>query len=559
MTKLHGKIVSLVSCMALILVMLVAFVATGASAAVIPAEDANTTSVGTPTGVTDPEWEKVPAKELGAVINEDWSFHKWYGDLTEEDKKDVVTKASYQLMADGTNLYIRLKAEDPFVRQNASYANAWKWTFEGFFFGKLGNLGEFNAFRWTDLSDKGITKVLKDEAWGYYEMLTIPYEKLGVTEANPKVSISVSYNDSLESYVNKQFAPGVGKDDADHPDYYGRNYGLYATWNNTPYDITINHTKPIESSEPESSEPESSEPESSEPESSEPESSEPESSTPESSEPEKPTLDKAMKIGTPTGYDDPIWNQVSAIPLDYFKTSTNVAEGRTDSQIAKDNQVDAVVSYKVMYDDTYIYYLYDVTEANYQEVSTYCPAGRDWSKNGIYHVYPKLGSAEISGHLWNLPSKNIHLEDGHYIAMQKVNREMIGLAADATELQVRVYYNGFYGEDGPLPVTDDGSRNYWLWNSSESKSSGAVTFTLSEEKLTPTPPQPEESDTPTQPEESTPTQENPTDPTDPTKPTEPGNVSTGESSHIVWFGAIAVIALAAALLTVYKKTTQAQS
>lgn len=71
--------------------------------------------------------------------------------------------------------------------------------------------------------------------------------------------------------------------------------------------------------------------------------------------------------------------------------------------------------------------------------------------------------------------------------MQKVNREMIGLAADATELQVRVYYNGFYGEDGPLPVTDDGSRNYWLWNSSESKSSGAVTFTLSEEKLTPTP------------------------------------------------------------------------
>lgn len=40
MTKLHGKIVSLVSCMALILVMLVAFVATGASAAVIPAEDA---------------------------------------------------------------------------------------------------------------------------------------------------------------------------------------------------------------------------------------------------------------------------------------------------------------------------------------------------------------------------------------------------------------------------------------------------------------------------------------------------------------------------------------
>ena len=51
----------------------------------------------------------------------------------------------------------------------------------------------------------------------------------------------------------------------------------------------------------------------------------------------------------------------------------------------------------------------------------------------------------------------------------------------------------------------------------------------------------------------------PTDPTDPTKPTEPGNVSTGESSHIVWFGAIAVIALAAALLTVYKKTTQAQS
>ena len=66
-------------------------------------------------------------------------------------------------------------------------------------------------------------------------MLTIPYEKLGVTEANPKVSISVSYNDSLESYVNKQFAPGVGKDDADHPDYYGRNYGLYATWNNTPY------------------------------------------------------------------------------------------------------------------------------------------------------------------------------------------------------------------------------------------------------------------------------------------------------------------------------------
>ena len=51
----------------------------------------------------------------------------------------------------------------------------------------------------------------------------------------------------------------------------------------------------------------------------------------------------------------------------------------------------------------------------------------------------------------------------------------------------------------------------------------------------------------------------PTDPTDPTKPTEPGNVSTGESSHIVWFGAIAVIALAAALLTVYKKTTKAQS
>ena len=75
MTKLHGKIVSLVSCMALILVMLVAFVATGASAAVIPAENADTTSVGTPTGVTDPEWEKVPAKELGAVIN-DGGRHK---------------------------------------------------------------------------------------------------------------------------------------------------------------------------------------------------------------------------------------------------------------------------------------------------------------------------------------------------------------------------------------------------------------------------------------------------------------------------------------------------
>ena len=155
---------------------------------------------------------------------------------------------------------------------------------------------------------------------------------------------------------------------------------------------------------------------------------------------------------------------------------------------------------------------------------------------------------EISGHLWNLPSKNIHLEDGHYIAMQKVNREMIGLAADATELQVRVYYNGFYGEDGPLPVTDDGSRNYWLWNSSESKSSGTVTFTLSEEKLTPTPTQPEESsnptqpedsDTPAQPEESTPTQENPTDPT---QPTEPDNVTTGESSRIVWFGALAAAA-----------------
>lgn len=99
-----------------------------------------------------------------------------------------------------------------------------------------------------------------------------------------------------------------------------------------------------------------------------------------------------MKIGTPTGYDDPIWNQVSSIPLDYFKTATNVAEGRTDSQIAKDNQVDAVVSYKVMYDDTYIYYLYDVTDANYQEVGTYCSAGRDWSKNGIFHVYPKLAA-----------------------------------------------------------------------------------------------------------------------------------------------------------------------
>lgn len=333
----------------------------------------------------------------------------------------------------------------------------------------------------------------------------------------------------------------------------------FAMWNNQKYEVTVNPAEaPVESSEPESSEPESSEPESSEPESSTPESSTP-------SEPEEPTLDKTMKIGTPAGYDDPIWNQVSAIPLDYFKTSTNVAEGRTDSQVAKDNKVDAVVSYKVMYDDTYIYYLYDVTEANYQEVSTYCPAGRDWSKNGIYHVYPKLGSAEISGHLWNLPSKNIHLEDGHYIAMQKVNREMIGLAADATELQVRVYYNGFYGEDGPLPVTDDGSRNYWLWNSSESKSSGAVTFTLSEEKLTPTPTQPEESsnptqpeesDTPTQPEESTPTQENPTDPT---QPTEPDNVTTGESSRIVWFGALAAAALAAALLTVYKKAAQGQS
>lgn len=117
------------------------------------------------------------------------------------------------------------------------------------------------------------------------------------------------------------------------------------------------------------------------------------------------------------------------------------------------------------------------------------------------------------------------------------------------------------------------ARNYWIWNSSESKSNGVVTFTLSEEKLTPTPTKPseedpstptkpEDSDAPTQPEESTPTQENPTDPTVPTvpaNPTEPGNVSTGESSHIVWFGAIAVVALAAALLTVYKKTAQAQS
>ncbi len=550
MTKLHGKIVSLVSCMALILVMLVAFVATGASAAVIPAENADTTSVGTPTGVADPEWEKVPAKELGAVVNEAWNFHKWYGDLTAEDKKDVVSKASYQLMADGKNMYIRLKAEDPFVRQDASYApGASAWTYEGFFFGALGSLGEVSAYRWSDLSSQGITKVIKDETWGYYEMLTIPYEKLGVTKDNNKITFNVGYNDSIETVNNQAMFPAPG----------GRNYMLFAMWNNQKYEVTVNPAEaPVESSEPESSEPESSEPESSEPESSTPESSTP-------SEPEEPTLDKTMKIGTPAGYDDPIWNQVSAIPLDYFKTSTNVAEGRTDSQVAKDNKVDAVVSYKVMYDDTYIYYLYDVTEANYQEVSTYCPAGRDWSKNGIYHVYPKLGSAEISGHLWNLPSKNIHLEDGHYIAMQKVNREMIGLAADATELQVRVYYNGFYGEDGPLPVTDDGSRNYWLWNSSESKSSGAVTFTLSEEKLTPTPTQPEESsnptqpedsDTPAQPEESTPTQENPTDPT---QPTEPDNVTTGESSRIVWFGALAAAALAAALLTVYKKAAQGQS
>ena len=143
--------------------------------------------------------------------------------------------------------------------------------------------------------------------------------------------------------------------------------------------LSLIHISPVGSSEPESSEPESSEPESSEPESSTPESSTP-------SEPEEPTLDKTMKIGTPAGYDDPIWNQVSAIPLDYFKTSTNVAEGRTDSQVAKDNKVDAVVSYKVMYDDTYIYYLYDVTEANYQEVSTYCPAGRDWSKNCLLYT-----------------------------------------------------------------------------------------------------------------------------------------------------------------------------
>ena len=489
MTKLHGKIVSLVSCMALILVMLVAFVAAGASAAVIPAENADTTSVGTPTGVADPEWEKVPAKELGAVVNEAWNFHKWYGDLTEEDKKDVVSKASYQLMADGKNMYIRLKAEDPFVRQDASYApGASAWTYEGFFFGALGSLGEVSAYRWSDLSSQGITKVIKDETWGYYEMLTIPYEKLGVTKDNNKITFNVGYNDSIETVNNQAMFPAPG----------GRNYMLFAMWNNQKYEVTVNPAEaPVESSEPESSEPESSEPESSEPESSTPESSTP-------SEPEEPTLDKTMKIGTPAGYDDPIWNQVSAIPLDYFKTSTNVAEGRTDSQVAKDNKVDAVVSYKVMYDDTYIYYLYDVTEANYQEVSTYCPAGRDWSKNGIYHVYPKLGSAEISGHLWNLPSKNIHLEDGHYIAMQKVNREMIGLAADATELQVRVYYNGFYGEDGPLPVTDDGSRNYWLWNSSESKSSGTVTFTLSEEKLTPPPPPPPATPTPPPPAQTPP-------------------------------------------------------
>ena len=71
-----------------------------------------------------------------------------------------------------------------------------------------------------------------------------------------------------------------------------------------------------------------------------------------------------------------------------------------------------------------------------------------------------------------------------------------------------------------------------------------------------TPTQPEDSDTPTQPEESTPTQENPTDPT---QPTEPDNVTTGESSRIVWFGALAAAALAAALLTVYKKAAQGQS
>lgn len=186
-----------------------------------------------------------------------------------------------------------------------------------------------------------------------------------------------------------------------------------------------------------------------------------------------------------------------------------------------------------MYDDTYIYYLYDVTEANYQEMGSYCSAGRDWSKNGIFHVYPKLGGMEVSGHLWNLPSKNIHLEDGHYIAMQKVNREMIGLAADATELQVRVYYNGFYGEDGPLPVTDDGSRNYWLWNSSESKSSGAVTFTLSEEKLTPTPPSPRKRSPPPPPSRRRairpPSRKNPpprrrTPPIPPTPPNPPSRV-----------------------------------
>ena len=115
-----------------------------------------------------------------------------------------------------------------------------------------------------------------------------------------------------------------------------------------------------------------------------------------------------MKISTPAGYDDPIWKQVSAIPLDYFKTSTNVAEG-PDGQPDCQKTIRWTPScpYKVMYDDTYIYYLYDVTEANYQEISSYCPAGRDWSKDehlpGVSEAWQR-GNFRPPG---NLPSKNI--------------------------------------------------------------------------------------------------------------------------------------------------------
>lgn len=548
MTKMKGKVVSLVSCLALTVMMLAALAVTGVSAAVIPSEDPLTASIGTPAGIDDPAWDEVPAQALDWVINESWGYKKVYTEAKEEHPEDVVSKASFQVMADGENVYLRLKAEDPYVCQDTSYAaGASSWTYEGFWFSPLGEIfGDGPAFRWTDLSRYGITKTIQDEDWGYYELLTFSYETAELESTGGSIQMSVYYNDWLEEvHDSSVFGPASNS---------GRNYSLYANPSGSKFGVTIpDATAATETTETTGST----------------EATGTTETTGTTEAPAEPELDKTMKIGTPSGYDDPIWDQVSSIPLDYYRTNDNSIQGPIDSDSAVENGVDVRVSYKVMYDDTYIYYLYDVTDSNYQTMGGYCSAGRDWSKNGIYHVYPQLNSVEASGQLWNLPSRNIYFDgDDHYIAMHKVNRELIGMPADATELQVRVYYNGYYGEDGPLPVTDDGSRNYWLWNSSESPNTGAVTFTLSDEELIPTPTEPtttaETTAAQTTARTTAPDTEDTTDPgaAQPTgAPTEESlpDVETGENSPVLWIAGLAAAALTVMLALYFRAARKQKS